>query len=382
MASHYNDTGINNGNSRNPGDVSSSVKEIVKQQIINTAEKANLSETDIANLLAIAEHESGFNPDAASKTTSASGVFQILDSTAKDAINRLNGTGLVNSYTFSGNYDRFDIDSNIKVGIAVYLDKKRIAGSDDIREIYQYYNPHASDNLLNKMNILFNKYNLQKHSLIDIDFDNITYDDIDKIAKLVIPDSYTQLAELDSDVYDSSVLSAFQATDDQQSIGNTILKIINNNELSSIIEVNYVEGHHITITFSNGNSYTINRSTPAESTLTQVAVPASPITNYFSVTTNPDLTTTTGASDPTQSVSANNSTLISTGTSTVTGVGNVNTATGVYAYANNLLTDGYRPGNNNFAQEITDSQLAETFRANPDAASYQCWKPEGCRRYP
>ncbi|MBI5107649.1 MAG: S8 family serine peptidase, partial [Rhodocyclales bacterium] len=65
----------------------------------------------------------------------------------------------------------------------------------------------------------------------------------------------------------------------------------------------------------------------------------------FTLTTTPDLTATqTSASDPTGAPSTDNSTLISTGTYEVGGVGNVNTATGNTQAANAIASGDLRPG--------------------------------------
>jgi hypothetical protein len=52
-------------------------------------------------------------------------------------------------------------------------------------------------------------------------------------------------------------------------------------------------------------------------------------------------------------VSANNSTLINTGVTNVNGIGNVNTATGVTAWINDIIANGIRPGNQNLSPNST-----------------------------
>lgn len=147
--SHYNDPlgSLALGNSRNWGDASDAVKNEVIAAIVIYGQKYGLSNRDISNLLAIAKVESGFNPDAAARgdQTSASGVFQITDQTATDAASRLNGSSMIGGHSFSGPYDRFDLQSNIEYGIAVYLDKKRIAHSNDVAEIYKAWNTNPSE---------------------------------------------------------------------------------------------------------------------------------------------------------------------------------------------------------------------------------------------
>ena len=91
--SHYNDPldkapGRVGGYSRRGDHASPEVKNIVIAEIRSAAKAAGLANKDIANLLAFAEVESGFNPDAATRhpKSSASGVFQITDETAKDVM--------------------------------------------------------------------------------------------------------------------------------------------------------------------------------------------------------------------------------------------------------------------------------------------------------
>ncbi len=131
------------GKSRNAGDASEETKNIVLAEIQRAAKSYGLSLRDTANLIAFAQVESGFNPDAAArpikkkgKQTSASGLFQIVDKTADDAIHRL----IKNPWSLGIQLDQrklFDYQSDIQYGIVVYLDKKRVAqGSEDVLDIY------------------------------------------------------------------------------------------------------------------------------------------------------------------------------------------------------------------------------------------------------
>lgn len=135
------------GDSRAWGDANEHVKFEVQKEIVQQAGKANLSQKDTANLLALAEVESGFNPDAAttSRKSSASGVFAITDSTAKDTAERLSGSKRIGGYEVAGTYDRFNTASNVSYGIAVYLDKKKVAGSDDVGDIYKAWNTNPAE---------------------------------------------------------------------------------------------------------------------------------------------------------------------------------------------------------------------------------------------
>jgi Ca2+-binding RTX toxin-like protein len=89
--SHYRDP-VPDGESRIWGRASSEVQSEVINSIIGGATAAGLSTHDTAYLLAIARVESGFNPNAAAGTTSASGIGQFIDKTGAayglDAQNR------------------------------------------------------------------------------------------------------------------------------------------------------------------------------------------------------------------------------------------------------------------------------------------------------
>lgn len=139
--SHFNDPldktpGRVGGYSRRGDHASPEVKNIVIAEIRNVAKAVGFANKDIANLLAFAEIESGFNPDAAARLSdsSAPGVFQITDQTAADVLKNmlraLKNEGL-EQYTTGlqllDTYHRFDYQSNIHHGIVVYLEKKRRA---------------------------------------------------------------------------------------------------------------------------------------------------------------------------------------------------------------------------------------------------------------
>ena len=84
--SHYRDPidrshGRLAGNSRVWGDASPDVQSRVVDELIQASRRAGLSVRETAYVLAIARQESGFNPDAAAGTTSASGVGQFVDAT-------------------------------------------------------------------------------------------------------------------------------------------------------------------------------------------------------------------------------------------------------------------------------------------------------------
>lgn len=149
--SHFNDPistdrARSGGFSREAGDASDEVKQKVIDAIVARSRGHGLSAADAANLLAIAKVESKFNPDAAARGshTSASGVFQITDSTARDARERLSGKPRINGHQL-GSFDRFDLNSNIEYGVAIYMDKKAIAQSGDVADIYRAWNSNPAE---------------------------------------------------------------------------------------------------------------------------------------------------------------------------------------------------------------------------------------------
>ncbi|MFH0785094.1 MAG: hypothetical protein V2B20_24495, partial [Pseudomonadota bacterium] len=162
--SHYSDpmTATDHGRTRNSGDASDAVKAEVSNMLVSIAEEyinqpnSKLSESDIPNLLEFVYHESGFNPSAANPNSNASGVFQLMgDDVVRDIDRRSpqlkNHTGI--DPTTLGTYDRFDIESGIRYGIFVYLEKKYLAGGEgaSFYDIYKKYNPRASDSLIERL---------------------------------------------------------------------------------------------------------------------------------------------------------------------------------------------------------------------------------------
>ena len=92
------------GYARGPGQASAEVQRQVMQKIAEYS--SHLKIEDQALLLSIAKLESGFNPDAAAITSSASGVFQLIERTAANL-------GLSQSKIFNA-------DLNIQAGIKLF----------------------------------------------------------------------------------------------------------------------------------------------------------------------------------------------------------------------------------------------------------------------
>lgn len=110
LITHYKEPIANDGqphgNSRGWGDVSLEVQREVVTRLINRAIERGYSDEDISIMLAIVQRESGFNPDAAAGTTSASGLGQFIEKTGQ-------GFGLKPKTIF-------DIDANIGAIFRIY----------------------------------------------------------------------------------------------------------------------------------------------------------------------------------------------------------------------------------------------------------------------
>ncbi|MGF6813429.1 hypothetical protein OKW33_000235 [Paraburkholderia atlantica] len=102
------------GNSRRGGDASKISQIKVINLLVQKGRQYHLSRDDIAMILAMTRHESGFNPDAAAGTTSASGLGQFVDQTAS-------------SYGIDTNSQRFDAEQGADAMVRHYLENKRLA---------------------------------------------------------------------------------------------------------------------------------------------------------------------------------------------------------------------------------------------------------------
>ena len=82
--SHYNDAIPVEGYTRNAGGATKEVQQSIIKQIIQVGRTLQSTNEEIATALAIARHESGFNPYAAARTSSAYGIGQFVDGTGKE----------------------------------------------------------------------------------------------------------------------------------------------------------------------------------------------------------------------------------------------------------------------------------------------------------
>ena len=131
--SHYNDPidqsdGRLAGRSRISGDASPETQRAAIDAIVASAKKAGLSTRDTAHVLAIAQLESGFNPDAAAGTSSACGLGQILRGTE-------GGYGL-------GDGNRWDMNDQSDALVKLFLFNKNLARTRGQGEEYIYKYHH------------------------------------------------------------------------------------------------------------------------------------------------------------------------------------------------------------------------------------------------
>lgn len=116
------------GESRRWGDASPEVQSRVIDSLIESSREAGLTPRETAYVLAIARVESGFNPDAAAGTTSASGLGQFIDKTGKHY-------GLTNA-------NRFDVDAQSDALVAHFVDNRNLARNRGQGEDYIYKYHH------------------------------------------------------------------------------------------------------------------------------------------------------------------------------------------------------------------------------------------------
>jgi len=121
------------GNSRIGGDASIETQTKVINKIVQMGRNENMSEEDIGFMLAMARVESGFNPDAAAGTTSASGIGQFIDATGKTyGINDTN---------------RWDLESQVDalIGYTKFNKEKVIKDGRDQKDLYKWMYKYHHD---------------------------------------------------------------------------------------------------------------------------------------------------------------------------------------------------------------------------------------------
>jgi putative chitinase len=116
------------GNSRVWGDASPEVQSRVIDTLIESSRNAGLTPRETAHVIAIARVESGFNPDAAAGTTSASGLGQFIDKTGRH-------------YDLN-NQNRFSPEAQADALVAHFIDNRNLAVSRGQGEEYIYKYHH------------------------------------------------------------------------------------------------------------------------------------------------------------------------------------------------------------------------------------------------
>jgi len=116
------------GNSRIWGDAPAATQAAAIEALVRASQAAHLDNHQTALVLAIARTESGFNPDAAAGTTSASGLGQFVDRTAA-------AYGL-------GNANRWNVDAQAAALVHHFLDNQRLAQSRHQGDEYIYKYHH------------------------------------------------------------------------------------------------------------------------------------------------------------------------------------------------------------------------------------------------
>lgn len=116
------------GESRRWGDATPQTQSRVIDHLIDASRDAGLSSRETAYVLAIARIESGFNPDAAAGTTSASGLGQFIDRTGGQY-------GLDNA-------NRFDVQAQSQALVQHFIDNRDLARSRGHGEDYIYKYHH------------------------------------------------------------------------------------------------------------------------------------------------------------------------------------------------------------------------------------------------
>lgn len=128
---HYDDLidgSTKHGYSRKWGDASFEVQRQAVDAIVAASSRYGLNPRETAHILAIAYQESGFNPDAAAGTTTASGFGQFIDKTGKEyGLNDAN---------------RFDIEANAKALVEHFIDNRNLAKNRGQGEEFFYKYHH------------------------------------------------------------------------------------------------------------------------------------------------------------------------------------------------------------------------------------------------
>lgn len=120
------------GNSRKSGDIDVKSQQEIISRMVEYGRRMELSDREIAIALATVRYESGFNPDAAAKSSSAVGLGQFVNQTWKDV---------------TGGTDRNSIDDQIQALFDLQIENTAIAKKKGYGEEYIYAMHHDGPSL-------------------------------------------------------------------------------------------------------------------------------------------------------------------------------------------------------------------------------------------
>lgn len=116
------------GKSRIWGDAPLAVQKAIIDKLIAAGKGAGMNVRRVAMLLAMVKIESGFNPDAAAGTTSASGLGQFINDTGR-------AYGLNNT-------NRFDVNASVKAVVKYFLANEKLAKKNKKPDVWVYKYHH------------------------------------------------------------------------------------------------------------------------------------------------------------------------------------------------------------------------------------------------
>jgi hypothetical protein len=121
------------GNSRAAGDVTPETQQEIVNKIVDVGSKLGMTDYEIAYTLATVRYESGFNPDASAKSTSARGLGQFVNETGKAY-----GLNVENQW---------DVDMQIQAVLEHTADNFRMAAKKGYSDDYVYALHHDGPSL-------------------------------------------------------------------------------------------------------------------------------------------------------------------------------------------------------------------------------------------
>jgi hypothetical protein len=131
--SHYNDDVPEEGYTRNAGGAPKSVQESIIKKIIDVGRTLQATDEEIAYSLATARFESGFNPYAAARSSSAYGLGQFIKKTGE-------------AYNLNEE-NRDDVDMQVQALVEHTIDNFRIASNKNYSKAHVYALHHDGPKL-------------------------------------------------------------------------------------------------------------------------------------------------------------------------------------------------------------------------------------------